>query len=129
MKTASRILMTISLLVFFTGMTFAQVASTTSPGKPAKKAEVAAPAKSADGTKANCGHGKNFVDNNSDGKCDNCGTAGKCKEAGSGCGKGQGCGSSCGKGQGNGNCKGNGAGNRNGCASKCSNAPAAQPKK
>ena len=127
MKTASRILMTISLLVFFSGMTFSQVASTTSPGKPAKKSEVAAPAKSADATKANCNHGKNFVDNNSDGKCDNCGTSGKCKEAGNSCGKGQGCGSSCGKGQGNGAC--NGQGPKSGCASKCSNAPAIQPKK
>lgn len=125
MKTASRILLTFSILVFFTGMTFSQVASTTTPAKTSTKSATAAPGKFVDTNKNGIcdnhegkltgAQGKNFVDKNGDGKCDNCGTAGKgancgtagkCKEAAN-CGpKGQGCGTACGKGQGKGNCCG-----------------------
>ena len=114
MKTASRIFMTFIMLAFFSGMTFSQVASTGTPGKTSTRAAVAAPGKACDAgksaaccnheSKGTCAQGKNFVDKNGDGKCDNCGTAGKCKQAGN-CGAGgPNCEKGCGKGQGKGNC-------------------------
>ena len=145
MKTASRIFLTFSLLAFFAGMTFGQMASTTSPAKTSTKAATAAPGKFVDTNNngicdkheakgANC-QGKTFVDKNGDGKCDNCGSTGKCN--GTGCGQGQKQGNGCGKGQGNGNCCGNGQGKGNGCSqgqsrhgcSNQGNTPAAEPKK
>ena len=127
MKTASRILMTFAILVFFTGMTFSQVASTATPAKASTKSTTTAPAKvvdtNKDGTydkndsKGTCAQGKNFVDKNGDGKCDNCGGTGKCN--GTGCGKGQGKSNCCGQGQKQGS----------GCTKPCGNTPATQPKK
>ena len=136
MKTASRIFLTFSILVFFAGMTFSQVASTTIPAKTATKSAVATPGKSVDDNKtATCNHnnakgtcaqGKNFVDKNGDGKCDNCGSTGKCN--GTGCGQGQKSCNGCSKSQGKGNCGGQGMQHQNGCSSKCST-PATEPKK
>ncbi|MCX6266318.1 MAG: hypothetical protein NTW16_03045 [Bacteroidetes bacterium] len=138
MKTASGILLTFIMLVFFTGMTFSQTASTTNPAKAPAKSVTAAPGKFVDtsksgvcdghGPKGDCGQGKNYVDKNGDGKCDNCGTAGKCKESAKCSGKGAGCGSTCGKGQGKGNCCGQGQQHRNGCSNQGA-APASNPKK
>jgi hypothetical protein len=138
MKTAKRILMTFAILVFFAGMTFSQSASTTVPAKDAAKQDLtAAPGKLVDndknGTcakhdaKGTCSQGKNFVDKNGDGKCDNCGGTGKCD--GTNCGKGQKCGSGCGQGQGKGNGCGQGQKQGSGCTKPCGNAPAAQPNK
>ena len=138
MRTASRILMTIALLVFFSGMSFSQVAPTTKSAKPEAKT-VAAPGKFID-TNSNgvCDNhegknagaqGKNFVDKNNDGKCDNCGTSGNCKGAGNGCGKGQGCGNGYGKGQGCGTGCGNGHQHRNGCGNQGTLSPANKPGK
>jgi hypothetical protein len=137
MKTASRILLSLGLILFFAGMTFAQVASTTTPAKTSTKQDVTAPGKFVDndknGTcdkhdaKGTCTQGKNFVDKNGDGKCDNCGCTGKCD--GTGCGKGQKNAAECGKSQGKGSCSGQGQKQGNGCAKPCGNAPAAQPNK
>jgi hypothetical protein len=145
MKTASRILMTFALLAFFSGMTFSQDVQTSKPASPGAKSEVAVPAKNVDqtknagcvnhGGKQACAPGKNFVDKNSDGKCDNCGSGSNCKGTGSGCGKGHGCGSSCGsgsgcgKGQGAGNCGGQGHQHQNGCSKQAKCSPASQPNK
>lgn len=134
MKTASRIFLTFSILVFFAGMSFAQVASTTVPAKTSAKSATAAPGKFVDTNKNGIcdnhegkgagAQGKNFVDKNGDGKCDNCGANCQGKGAGN-CGpKGQGCG----KGQGKGNCSGQGHQYRNGCSSQGSK-PATQPNK
>ena len=128
MKTASRIFLTFTILAFFASVSFAQVAATASTAKAPAKSAIDAPGKTTDaaksGTCANhaakdaCAQGKNFVDKNGDGKCDNCGTTGKCKEMAncggaakckeaSNCGaKSQGCGTGCGKGPGKGNCCG-----------------------
>lgn len=121
MKTASRILLSLGLVVFLTGTVFSQGASTSVPAKTQTDQTAAAPGKFVDAnangicdhheTKAACGQGKKFVDKNGDGKCDNCVSTGNCK--GSGCGKGQKQG--CGKGQGKGNCCGAGQGQGNGC--------------
>lgn len=136
MKTASRILMTFSILVFFAGMTFSQVASTAIPAKTSTKSTTTAPGKFVDTNKdgtcdkheaKGCAQGKNFVDKNGDGKCDNCGGTGKCN--GTGCGKGQGKGNCCGQGQNNGNGCGQGQKQGNGCTKPCGNAPATQPNK
>jgi hypothetical protein len=113
MKTASRIFLTFSLLAFFAGVSFSQVASTTVPAKTDTKAAVAAPGKTGCGSTATCGNhganagcaqGKTFVDKNADGKCDNCGTNGKCKESGNCGSKSKGCESTCGKAKGKGSC-------------------------
>ena len=139
MKTVFGILLTFIMLVFFTGMTFSQTASTAIPAKATAKSTTAAPGKSADANKNGicdqrdakgcCPQGKNFVDKNGDGKCDNCGTAGKCKEAGNCSGaKGKGCGSVCGKGQGKGNCCGQGNQGPKGCSGQ-GNTPVTEPKK
>jgi hypothetical protein len=113
MKTASRIFLTFSLLVFFAGVSFSQVATTTAPAKTATKSEVAPTGKTTSGCAATCGNhaanagcsqGKVFVDKNADGKCDNCGTAGKCKESGNCGSKSKGCESTCGKAKGKGSC-------------------------
>jgi hypothetical protein len=126
MKTASRVLLTFAILVFFTGITFSQVASTT---KPATKATTDNTVKATDcGKTANCTNGKAFVDKNADGKCDNCGVAGKCKDNSSCGSKGHNCGTSCDKGKGTGSCGSQEQPNKSGCASKCS-APASCPKK
>ena len=139
MKTAFRILLTFTVLVFFSGMTFAQVASTTAPAKTSAKQVTAAPGKFVDANKNGiCDNheakgpntqGKNFVDKNGDGKCDNCGGTGKCKEAGKCGAKGQVCESSCTKGQGKGSCCGQGTRHMNGCATKCGKTTDTQPKK
>lgn len=134
MKTASRILLSLSLVVFLAGMTFAQGASTASPSDTPAKQSATGPAKTVEANKSatcnhqmgkeSCAQGKNFTDKNGDGICDNCGSAGKCK--GAGCGQGQkncvGCdkshcksnGSCDGKGKGNGCGKGNQ--NSSGCS-------------
>ena len=139
MKTASRILMAFSILVFFTGMSFAQVATTATPAKTSTKSVSDVPVKANDANKAGtcvnhdakgpCAQGKNFVDKNGDGKCDNCGSTGTCKGTGNGCGKGPACGSGCSKGQGTGTGCGQGHQHRNGCTQQGNTAPAAQPKK
>ena len=136
MKTASRIFMTFILLAFFTGMTFSQTASTASTAKTTTKTAIAAPAQAVPAnTNAacdkhdakGCPQGKNFVDKNGDGKCDNCGATGKCD--GTGCGKGQKNGKECGKGQGKGNCCGQGQKQGSGCSKPCGNSPATPPSK
>ena len=137
MKTASRILMTFAMLVFFAGMTFSQVASTTTPAKTSAKQTTTAPGKIIDTNKdgtcdkhtagGTCAQGKNFVDKNGDGKCDNCGGTGKCN--GTGCGKDQGKGNCCAQGQGKGDCCAQGQKQGSGCTKPCGTAPAAQPKK
>lgn len=118
MKTASRIFLTFSLLVFFAGVSFSQVASTTVPAKTATKSEVAPTGKTATGCASTCGNhganasctqGKTFVDKNGDGKCDNCGTAGKCKESANCGSKSKGCESTCGQAKGKGSCGTQGA--------------------
>jgi hypothetical protein len=129
MKTASRIVLTFCILVFFASVSFSQVASSPNPAKTSTKSAVAAPVKATDGAtastcgnhnaKGSCAPGKNFVDKNGDGKCDNCGGTGKCKEGGSCAGKGMDCAKGCGKGHGAGNC----------CASKGKDAPSTQPNK
>jgi hypothetical protein len=110
MKTASGIILTLCLLVFFTGSLFSQEVAKTSAAKPVTTSAIASQGKFIDNNKngicdnheakGTCAHGKCFVDKNGDGKCDNCGSAGKCKEAGNCGGKGQ----CCGKGQPKGNC-------------------------
>jgi len=133
MKTASRIMLTFILLVFFTGISFSQVATNATPAST--KSVVATPGKFVDANKngicdnheakGSGAQGKNFIDANGDGKCDNCGT--KCKGT-MNCGpKGNGCANSCSKGKGKGNCCGGGQQHRYGCSSQA--APAADPKK
>ena len=134
MKTTSRILLTFIMLVFFTGMIYSQAATATSNTNASAVPATVAPGKSVDANKNStcdkhdakscCAQGKNFVDKNGDGKCDNCGTPGKCKGTGNCIGKGQ-----CnGKGQGKGNCCGQGQQHKNGCGNQGS-APATEPKK
>ncbi len=142
MKTASRILMTFALLVFFSGITFSQVASTVNPEKTKTKSATVASGKTTDASckhesQGACAQGKNFTDKNGDGICDNCGSSGKCK--GTSCGQGMKNGNGCQQGQGKGNCDGkgmkNGAGcgkgqqNGNCCAKKSSCTQGTQPSK
>ncbi|HNY01642.1 MAG TPA: hypothetical protein PKG48_03590 [Bacteroidales bacterium] len=123
MKTASRIALTLLLLVIFAGTTFAQ---TSAAATPVKKAGTTMATQGKFVDKNNNGicdnhesktpgtPGKNFVDKNGDGKCDLCGSAGPCKGAGNCPGKGPGCAKSCGQGAGKGNCGGAGYQHRNG---------------
>jgi len=137
MKTASKTLMICSILVFFAGVAFSQVASTA----PAAKADVTKPSATAGTFVDNnhngiCdnhengvagSHGKNFVDKNGDGKCDNCGATGKCAgPCGANCQKHGNCDR---KGQAMGNCCGNGNRHRHGCTVQESKSPETQPKK
>ncbi len=124
MKTASKIVLTCIMLVLFAGMTFAQNSQATAT--PVKKAgtTIAAPGKFIDENKNGvCDNheskipgtpGKNFVDKDSDGKCDLCGHTGACKGSGDCKGSGPGCGKGCSKAAGKGNC-GQGNQHRNGC--------------
>ncbi|MFZ4520209.1 MAG: hypothetical protein ACOYNC_00810 [Bacteroidales bacterium] len=133
MKTASRIFMTFVLLAFFSGMTYSQVASTAVPAKSSAKQATTTPAKSACCAQQQAApagdHGKNFVDKNGDGKCDNCGTTGKCKESGNCGAKGAGCASGCSKGMGKGNCGGNGGPNKSCGSNQGTKATEGQPNK
>jgi hypothetical protein len=114
MKTASRILMTLIVLVFFTGISFAQDASVAKAAKASGQTVTTAPGKFVDTNKNGVcdnheakgasGQGKNFVDKNGDGKCDNNGSLCKGKGQGNCCGKGQGCCTGSGKGAGKGAC-------------------------
>ncbi len=136
MKTASRIFLTLGLVLFLAGATFSQAASIASTAKSDTKQTTAAPGKFVDTNKNGvCDNheakgggtqGKNFKDKNGDGKCDNGGSNGKC--TGTGCGKGQGKGNCCGQGQGNGNGCGQGHQPKNGCSGQGSGATT-QPKK
>ncbi|MEI7500265.1 MAG: hypothetical protein WCK84_07415 [Bacteroidota bacterium] len=146
MKTASRILLSLSFVIFLAGMTFSQVASTSSPEKittePANANNETFVDANKNGicdhheAKETCLQGKNFVDKNGDGVCDNCGSSGKCKGTGcgqgkkdcNGCGKGQVKGKGCGEGQGKGNCCGQGQQGAKGCSHQ-GVAPATKPKK
>ena len=138
MKTALRIALTFTVLVFFSGISFSQVASSTVPAKTTAKAVTAAPGKTVDASKsgacnnhdAKCAgaQSKNFVDKNGDGKCDNCGGTGKCAGTGNCGAKAQGCGSSCGKSQGKSSCCGQGQKHGTSCSKPCGTAPA-QPNK
>lgn len=122
MKTVSGILLSFGLVLFLAGTSHSQVATTSNPSKSTSTQAAAAPGKFVDANtngicdrhEAKCTQpqGKNFVDKNGDGKCDNCGSAGKCN--GSGCGKGNCSGQGCGKSQGKGNC-GQGQNNGKGC--------------
>jgi len=145
MKTVSGILLSFGLVLFLAGTSYSQVATTSNPSKSTTTQATAAPGKFVDAN-ANgiCDHheakctqaqGKNFVDKNGDGKCDNCGSAGKC--SGSGCGKGNWIGQGCGKSQGKGNCgqgqnSGQGCGqghqHKNGCTMQGTQ-PATKPEK
>jgi hypothetical protein len=134
MKTASRIFVTFAILVFFTGFSFAQVAST---AKSSTKSTTEITGKVSDGgktagcanheAKGACAQGQKFVDKNGDGKCDNCGLTGKCKETGNCVTKGNNCGTSCDKGKGTGSCCPQGQ-RKSGCSGQ-SSTPAADPKK
>ena len=142
MKNASKILMTMGLVVLFSGFMFAQGTTPASSSKDNQKAQTFSPGKFVDNNKngicdnhesvAKAGKGVNFVDKDGDGKCDNCGTTckgnkkGNCCGVGNGCGKGQGAG--CGKGQGAGCGKGQGQQHRHGCTQDNSTTPAVQSK-
>jgi hypothetical protein len=146
MKTASGILLSLGMVVFLAGVSFSQVASTASPSKTSTKPTTAAPAKVTDANKSGtcdhhagketCTQGKNFVDKNGDGICDNCGSSGKCKDSGcgqcqkngTGCGKNQGKGKGCCENQGKGSGCGKGQQNASGCQHQ-GTAPATKPKK
>jgi len=133
MKTASRIFLSLALVLFLAGTTFSQESST---AKTTTKQTTAAPGKFVDTNKNGvCDNheakgvgtpGKNFTDKNGDGKCDNVGKSGT--EKGVGCGYGPRNGAGGGKGQGKGNCCGGGHQYHGGCSNQGS-APATQPKK
>jgi hypothetical protein len=135
MKTASRLLLSLGLVMFLAATTFSQMASTAKAPKTATK-QTTSSGKFVDTNKngicdnhegKNAGApGKNFVDKNGDGKCDNCGSSGNCK--GTGCVHGQKNGAGCGKGQGKGNCCGKGHEQRNGCSGQGS-VPATETRK
>ena len=143
MKTASRILLTFGLLVFFTGTTFSQVAATENASSPETKSVTASPGKFVDTNKNGIcdnheakvagGQGRNFVDKDGDGKCDNCGCQGNCKGngncVGNGncCHKGQCCGE--GKGAGKGNCCGQRHQHRHGCIGQGGDGSGTKPNK
>lgn len=136
MKTVSRILLSLAMVVFFACMGMSQIASTTTPEKKDAKAAVNAQSKIVDANKNGvCDNfeakkagapGKNFTDKNGDGKCDTQGNNGKCN------------GNCCGTGTGNGNCSGKGQQGKGGCGNGhqhrnggCSTTPASttQPTK
>jgi len=117
MKTAIRVTMTLLLLAMFAGYAQAQDAAAKKAAKESGQSVTPAPGKFTDAdkngvcdnreTKGAGAPGKNFVDKNGDGKCDNCGNTGNCKGSGNCCGKGPGKGTGC----------GNGHQHRHGCGS------------
>jgi len=138
MKTASKILMTMGLVVLFAGYTFSQGTSTASPAKDTQKTQTTAtaPGKFVDTNKngicdnhegrAQTGKGANFVDKNGDGKCDNCGAVCTGNKKGNCCGQGNQHRNGCGQGQGKCSGKGQGFQHRHGCSQGSTTTPANQ---
>jgi len=125
MKTVSRILMTLTLVLFLSGITIAQKEATVKTDPKTTQTVKTTPGKFVDANKngvcdnfearGQATKGANFIDKNGDGVCDNRGTMGKGQGKGNGCGQGfrhrhgKGNGNCCGRGQGSG--RGNGPGN------------------